>query len=208
LRGLFVELRAPGHLRGYPRAPDATIWAGDPRARRIGRALLPGILHVLRQVPDGNYAQGQVELVSGEIDEDLEAYFQRSEQVPTKLRTVITLDDKEPVSCSGVLVQTLPGGDEARLQSINVDNIAPDMSPEHLLGRVLGEGFNVLEIVPLKFACPCTRERALSGIRLLDDDQIIDMIHKDKGAEVRCDFCGELYNFDRDELTQLLDRKA
>lgn len=216
LRSVFAELRMaylPGdrheaHLRGYTRVPSAVLWAADPRGRRIGRGLGPGTLQVMRQQPGGGFAQAHVELSSGEIDEDLEHYFRVSAQVPTRLRTAVAIDEAGAVRAAvGVLVQTLPGADPAQIDGLVLDDIAADETLESLVGRVLAEPV-VKERLPLAFACPCSRERALGGISLLSADEVIDMVAVDKGAEVRCEFCASVYRFSADDLLPLIEGKG
>lgn len=212
LRSVFVELRASdtdaeprASLRGYTKVPAASLWAADPRGRRIGRALAPGALQVIRQQPAGGFAQGHVELASGEIDEDLEHYFVASEQVPTRVRTAVDIDATGAVRAAvGVLVQVLPGGDPARIAALSLDDISPTEPLPDLLARVLGEPV-VKETLPIAFACPCSRERALGGISLLQPDEVIEMIAVDKGAEVTCEFCAEVYRFTPEDLLPLIE---
>lgn len=215
LRSVFAELRTDADdagprasLRGYTKMPAATLWAADPRGRRIGRALAPGALQVIRQQPAGGFSQGHVELASGEIDEDLEHYFVTSEQVPTRVRTAVELDDTGAVlGAVGVLVQVLPGGDPARIADLALDDLSPRAPLADLLARVLDEPV-VKETLPVVFACPCSRERALGGISLLQVDEVIEMIAVDKGAEVTCEFCAEVYRFTPEELLPLVEVKG
>jgi molecular chaperone Hsp33 len=215
LKSVFAELRegpqGQGVLRGYTKVPGATLWAADPRGRRIGRALAPGALQLLRAQPGGGFSQGHVELTSGEVDEDLEHYFVSSEQVPTRLRTAVDVDDTGAVRAAcGVLVQVLPGGDPSLLDGIDLESITPDEPPAALLARALdgAGGVVVKDTLSLELGCPCSRERALGGIALLDADEVIDMIAVDKGAEVRCEFCATVYRFTPEELLPLIETKG
>lgn len=212
LRSVLAELRAgpsgEGLLRGFTKAPAATLWAADPRARAIGRALAPGSLQVLRQQPDGTFAQGLVELDSGEIDEDLEHYFSRSEQIPTRLRCAVELDDNGQLTAAvGALVQVLPGGDAARVEELSLKQMTAGDKLDEVLAHLLGEPV-IKERLPLRFACPCNRERALGGISLLDVDAVIEMIAVEHGAEVRCEFCATVYRFTPDDLLPLVESKG
>lgn len=216
LRSVFAELRAATdaqgqlalHLRGTTRVPAATLWAADPRGRRLGRALAPGTLQVMRQQPSGGFSQAHVELLNGEVDDDVEHYFRSSEQVPTRVRTAVDLDESGALrSVVGILVQTLPGAEPDRLDHLVLDGVTADEALESLLARVLDAPM-IMERLPLSFACPCSRERALGGISLLSQDEVIDMIAVDKGAEVRCEFCAEVYRFTAEELLTLVETKG
>lgn len=207
LRTILVELRDPGTLRGYVRHADAALPTIDVAARRIGRGLLPaGTVAVVKQRPDGTWGQGQTALVSGEIDEDLEGWFTGSEQVPTRLRTAFS-DDGGGLACNGVLVQAMPGGDPDALPPADLTVDARD-APERLLQRAFGDRpYDVLEVTPLSFSCPCSRERARNGVGLLPRDDLLDLLQTTGEATVRCEFCATVFSFDRQDLQELLALK-
>jgi molecular chaperone Hsp33 len=227
LRSVFAELRAEdegpgglqGKLRGYTKMPAATLWAAEPGQRRIGRALAPGSLQVIRQQPSaagggaGGFAQGLVELASGEIDEDLEHYFTTSEQVPTRVLTAVELDPEGGVlAAAGILVQALPGAEPSALAEVSLEPLTARADPSALLSRVLPAAV-IKESLPLSFACPCSRQRALGGIALLGSDEVIDMIavggpDGQPGAEVRCELCAEVYRFTAEDLLPLVEVKG
>ncbi len=211
LRTLLVELRAPGRLRGYVKNPGASLWGGDPRGRAIGRGLLPaGTVAVVKQAVDGTWGQGQVPLHTGEVDEDLEAWFHASEQVPTRVRTAVRIDDTGQAHAAGVLLQALPGGDADALPDRHLhERMHPDDTPEQLLQLAFGErAFTVLEEVPLVLACPCSRERARSGVLLLGPDELADLLRTEGRATVRCEFCAQVFSFEEDELQEMLAMKT
>lgn len=215
LQSVFVEARpsadaAQGVLvRGNVRVSDATGWAIDPRGRAIGRALLPGVLRLLRQAHDASVQHGEVELVSGELDEDLEHLFRTSEQVATRVHAVVSLDaDGNVTSARGLLVQALPGADPARLAALDAAfALTAEASPEQSLRAALGDDAQVLEKLPLQYGCPCSKERALGGVSLLDRDEIIDIIVREHGTEVRCQMCGQLYKLTPEDLLKLVEMK-
>lgn len=209
---VLAELRRPGELRAYLTRPDA-----QPRgtktgvARGYGLGLLPkGFLSVIRQAPKGGHVQGQVALRNGEVDEDLEVYFEASEQVPTRVRALVDLDDEGRVRAAGaVLVQRMPEGEPGDLVSGDaLERLAPGDTPERWLEAVLQRPHRVLEERPLAYRCPCSRERVESSLAMLGEDEIIDMMVKDQGAEVSCQFCAEVYRFTAADLAALLDERA
>lgn len=210
LRTILVELREPGTVRGYVRVPDASLPTIDVTARRIGKGLLPGgTVAVVKQRPDGTWGQGQVALESGEIDEDLEAWFAGSEQVPTRLRTAFSLKGGAPAAC-GVLVQAMPGGDPDALPPADLHaRIRAHDAPEALLDAAFqGRPYDVLEVLPLSYACPCTRERAKNGVLLLGAEDLSDLLRTEGRATVRCEFCAQVFSFERPELEELLAMKG
>jgi molecular chaperone Hsp33 len=213
LRSALVDVRALAEDRVGIRATLgnklAAIWGSNPRSNDIGRALMPrGQMTVLHQEPTGRTTQGQVELHDGSIDDDTAAYFTQSEQVITRVRVRVDIDeDAQIVHAAGVLVQALPGCSDDRLQTLQrmaIEVSAAD-DAETLLRRVLGDDATQQPSSEALFFCPCTKERALAGIAMLDRDSIIDMIAIDKGAEVTCEMCATQYRFSAEEMLPLLD---
>jgi molecular chaperone Hsp33 len=210
LGSVFCEVRpavAPEtgvRVRGRVKQPAAQMWAQDLSKGQIGRALLPGVVRLMRHNRAGTVSHGEVPLVSGELSEDLQAAFETSEQVPTKLSCAVSLDGTEVRAARGALVQALPGCDPARIHQLELA-VEPDMGLDQLVQMTLGDGAIVLERSPVAFACPCSRSRALQGLAVLGRDQDIDMIVKDKGAEVKCEMCAAVYRFSQDELLPLVE---
>lgn len=210
LRTLFTEIRVGGAVRGYVRAPRAGSRCDRDGYRGVGHGLLPGgFIGVIRQDIRGRFTQSQADLVSGEIDEDLERFFEASDQVPTRVRAFWTPGSDGPTACAAVLVQALPG-DMPPVLPTGDELLALDPSAplETMLAAALGEGFEVLDEMEPTFTCPCERSRLEAGIALLEVDDLLDMINKDRGASVRCDFCGEVYAFDRDDLEAIMVKTA
>ena len=209
---LMAEIRPPGFLRALATVPDARQPEGRYRGRRgVGFGLLPGgFLSILKQDATGAWTQGQVELSTGEIDEDLEHFFRSSEQTPTRVRVLTNLNaGARPVESGGVLVQCLGGAPEDLLPDARLhERLGARDAPERMLEVAFGgRSFDVLEEHPLSYRCPCSRERIEDGIMLLEAGELLDMINEDEGARVHCDFCGTLYAFDRLQLEDILARK-
>lgn len=207
---VFAELREPGTLRArltQPAAQPRSPLSGERRGAGLG--LLPGgFISVLRQAPKGSHQHGQVPLRNGEVDEDLEAYFEASEQVTTRVRALSAFHDDGLTHAAGLLVQALPGAEDVQLVDAEaIERLDPAATPELWLQALLGRPFRILESCPLSFQCACGRERAAAGISLLEQEELIEMVVKDKGADVTCEFCNENYRFSADELLAILDEK-
>ena len=210
LKTIFTEIRVGGAIRGYVRAPRAGNRCDLDGYRGVGHGLLPGgFVGVIRQDMRGRFTQSQVDLVNGEIDEDLERFFEISDQVATRVRALWSPGADGPTATAAVLVQALPGDMPAVLPTGDaLLALDPEAPLDTMLTAALGEGFDVLDEVQLTFACPCERGRLEAGLELLDVDDLLDMINKDSGASVRCDFCGEDYEFDREDLEAIMVKKV
>ena len=208
LRSLHTDALPGGILRGY---------VGDPSAEGedIAAAVGGGLIAVIRQDEAGTFTQGTLALSSSAVDEDLEGYLCRSEQILSRLRVVMECDaDRRPVQVAGVLVQPLPGGVGAALLgdagAVSAEllhrRLSADQSPEQILGLTLpGEQVRVLSEESLVFSCACNQGRVESGVAMLGRDELLEMIADGQSAEVRCDFCGEDYVVTVKGLCRLVD---
>lgn len=164
---------------------------------------------------------GTVELVSGEIGEDLTHYLARSEQIPSALGIGVFVQQHGGVEAAGgYLVQLLPGltddvatDIEQRIASLPhpTTMLREGDTPERILDRIFGTGgYDVLASTPVRFACPCSRDRAERAIVLLGEGPIREMIEQARESghtELVCEFCREQYLFDPGQLTALLERR-
>jgi molecular chaperone Hsp33 len=223
LGGVTVDATAGGTARGYVKNPRVPLAPVDDTMLRpsltpaLGRN---GLVSVARDLGLRQTFRGQTELVSGEIDEDCAHYLTTSEQIESALRCEVILDaDGALVSAAGVLVQALPGGravravlaarahfeDGALLRALAA---APRDGATPLVKRMLADsGFgaatgtlSILEARPVRFHCPCTRDRAAASLSLLGAAELASMILEDGRAEVACNFCRARHDFSAADL--------
>jgi molecular chaperone Hsp33 len=213
LRTLFAELRTGGFLRGFVGANYIGERNYPTGSRGIGHGLAvkAGFVNVLKQSVSGAFSQSQVELRNGEVDEDMESWFQSSEQVPTRLRVLTgPMVDGVPREVCAIIVQLLPGAGADDLPSPEVlDSMGADAQLVDLLdAAVEGRPLEMLGESHLEYRCTCARDRIAAGIALLEVDELLDMINDDKGASVRCEFCAAHYVFDREDLESIMVKKV
>jgi len=214
LKKLIIEADADGAVRGCTGNPAAEAEPLDDRwnvAGIIGRA---GFLTVTRDIGMGGEAyHGMVQLRSSEIGDDLAYYLTESEQVPSAVGLGAALNEDGLVSfCGGFLVQALPKAGDSEIEEIlaNIAALPPlaemlqTNGPEALLGQIFGDiSYTLLESHDLFFRCGCSREKVERALLSLSTDEIHDMIEKDGGAEVTCEFCRRRYSFDAADLGRL-----
>jgi molecular chaperone Hsp33 len=214
LKKLIIEADADGAVRGCVGNPAAEAQPLDARwnvAGIIGRA---GFLTVTRDIGMGGEPyHGMVQLHSSEIGDDLAHYLTESEQVPSAVGLGAALNEDGQVSfCGGFLVQALPKAGDSEIEGImaNIAVLPPlaDMlktnGPEALLGQIFGDNpYTLLESHDLFFRCGCSREKVERALLSLTTDEINDMIEKDGGAEVTCEFCRQTFGFDAEDLGRL-----
>jgi molecular chaperone Hsp33 len=176
-----------------------------------------GFLYVVRDIGYGFPYSSTVELVSGEIGDDVAHYLASSEQTPSALVLGVFVGKQGVTSAGGILIQVLPKAaqDEALVATLEsrVSALA-GFTPLLQAGKTLIEIFNDLlgdmglnifpETQMLRFHCGCSFDRVLGALKILGVAELQDMILKDNGAEAICDFCGNIYQASSDDLTQLI----
>ena len=214
MQKMIIEGDADGAVRGCVGNPSAEAEPLDGRWNVPGVLGRAGFLTVTKDIGMGGEPyHGMVQLRSSEIGDDLAYYLTDSEQTPTAIGLGASLDtDGRIATCGGFLVQALPKADEHELEMImaNIASLPPlaDMlktgGPEALIRELFGDTpYTLLESHNLFFRCGCSREKVERALLSFDTIEIQDMIEKDGGAEVTCEFCRQAYNFDRSDLEQL-----
>jgi len=219
LRRVMVTTTGGGQVRGYVSRPETHLPPKDGKLDVAG-AIGDGLLCVMRTQPWNKEPYRSVmKLVSGEIAEDITHYLVNSEQMPSATALGVFVNADGTVGAAGgFLVQVLNGA-ASEIAALIERNVAalPHVTslikrghgPHELLDAVLA-GLDVRAIAdaPVRFACPCSRERVLGALLLLGPDEIDDMIRKEGRAEVRCEFCAEQYVVGREELGMLIRETA
>ena len=225
LRGITVDAYDDGKVRGSPLEPGAAAERSMAKRQRLADLVgRQGVVNVLRDINLKDRYQGQVSLVTSEIDEDLEAYLRDSEQIPSALGCEVVMDEAGAVlAAGGVLAQIMPDSPEGTVSVLReaqhllrtgelYDLLAsgradPLSIAQLILGPELGPQVEVLDTRPLEFRCRCDRGRIDAMVAGLDMRDLDEMIEEGK-AEVICNFCGEVYRLTRDELVALRQAKA
>ncbi len=211
---VVAESDAYGRLRGYVPVPDAA-GPNQPMADDVADALgRHGVLLVVKDLRLKHLYEGAVELQSGRLDEDLTYYLEESEQIPSMVRIGVEMSESgELVAAGGVLFQVMPDYDKkawaqvlARLDALNPGKaLAEGATPEDIIAHVFGDiEYDILEKRELRFECHCSREQTYAALKLLDRADLEALIEEGE-AEVTCQFCGERYAFDREELEEILE---
>ncbi|MGG6296505.1 Hsp33 family molecular chaperone HslO [Leptolyngbya sp. AN02str] len=215
---VFADARLDGTVRGYVGNPSIELPPNSKGKLDVGGAVGQGYLHVVRDVGYGYPYSSTVELVSGEIGDDVAYYLVASEQTPSALVVGVFVEPEGVTAAGGILIQVLPKAarDEALVELLESRIAAlKGFTPLLQAGKTLPQMFNDLlgdmglehlsETQLLKFQCGCTFDRMLGALKMLGQDELRDMIHQDEGAEAICHFCNEVYRADSNHLEQLIE---
>jgi molecular chaperone Hsp33 len=205
LRALFAECTAAGTLRGIAQVGDGAI-SRDLRGLGEGAVLAITIENPCPQGRDPTRYQGLVPIEAESLADAFENYFRQSEQLPTRL--LLAAD----VSCAaGLMLQKLPGdgGDDdgwaratALFDTLGAEELLAVTGPALLTRLFHEEQARLLAERPLSFACSCSRERVAAVLESLGREEARAALQNGV-AEVRCEFCGQQYRFDPDEIEAL-----
>ena len=214
---MVVESDSYGHVRGYLEEPALLLplpIGPNELAAAIGRQ---GRLTVAKDLRVKDLFRSIVPLQTGHLDTDLTYYLMMSEQVPSVVEIGAPVDGTgQLVAAGGLLLQLLPGGDLALLQTMaeELDDLPPlgemlarGTTPEQLLACLFGgQRYEVLETGQLMFRCTCSRERSRQALRLLEPSDLCELMAEGE-AVIDCHFCQEQYRFDQNELQQLIEEQ-
>lgn len=216
LGGIVVVSDAYSNVRGYVHNPQVYLPPNADGKLDVGLAVgKNGFMNVIKDLGLKEPYVGQVDLVSGEIGEDIAYYFAASEQIPTAvaLGELVNADESIAVA-GGYIIQLMPDTDEEIVEYLEdkiffadfVTTMLTDgLDPTQILERLLGEkGLVINERLPCKYQCNCSRERMERNLVTLGADEIIEMADEQHGAELQCHFCNKKYNFTEDELRSLV----
>ncbi|WP_343843975.1 Hsp33 family molecular chaperone HslO [Salinibacillus aidingensis] len=212
---IITDANAKGEVRGYVQNPHVDFDLNEKGKLDVRRAVgTEGFISVVKDQGLKDFFTGQTPIVSGEISEDFTYYFVTSEQIPSSVGAgVLVNPDLSILAAGGFIIQVMPGASdeiisqlEERIQQIPSISqlIREGKTPEEILDIILeGGDMKILGTLPVSFQCECSRERLANAITSLGNDEIQDMIEKDKGATATCHFCNEVYEFTADDLQQL-----
>lgn len=205
-----------GNVRGYVQNPAVDVPRKAKGKLDVGAAVgHDGELTVIRDIGLKDPYIGSVGLVSGEIAEDVAAYFAESEQIPTACALGVLIDlDQTVKAAGGYLIQLLPGAGEDVISAIErgVARLGPvsarldaGMDPLDLLREALSDfELEVLETAPVEYRCYCSAERVSRALISMGAKELRSLIKEQNGAEVSCQFCDKVYHFTAADLEKLI----
>ena len=216
LGSITVTSDSAGNVRGYVQNGAVELMEKAPGKLDVGRAVgTDGTLTVIRDIGLKEPYVGRLGLLSGEIADDLTAYFAESEQIPSACALGVLVDTDQSVRCAGgYLIQLLPGADDgvitkveqgvARVGAVTAA-LKEGISALELVRRVLSDfELEVLEESPVEYRCYCSRERVTRALVSLGREELRALIDEQGEAELTCQFCDRVYHYDRGELEALL----
>lgn len=215
--GLTVTADAKANVKGYVNNPEVMLPLNSAGQLDVEKALGIGVLSVIKDIGLKEPYVGDTILVTSDVTQDITYYFATSEQVPTSVGlSVIMSKDNTVKSAGGFIIQLLPDASEEIISALEkkikeVKNVTTMLehgyTPEQMLEELLGEfGLDILDKIPTQFYCNCSKERMSRALISIGRKELSSLIEEGRTIEVNCHFCGAHYNFDVEELKDLLHK--
>ena len=213
---ITVVSDAEGNVRGTVTEPRVPLVEKYPGKLDVGATVgTDGTLTVIRDLQMKEPYIGSTELVSGEIGDDVTAYFAQSEQTPTACALGVLVDrDRSVKVAGGYLVQLLPGAPEETIDALErgiqragavTKMLEAGLTPEDILGQVCGElGVVFMETAEVSYKCYCSRERVEKALISLGKKELTEIAQEGKTFPVECQFCDAIYEFTPDDVREMI----
>ena len=229
-RQILATAHGDGTVKGYIANPYVELPLKENGKLDVGGALGEGELTVIKDLGLKEPYMGTIALVSGEIADDLTAYFYISEQQNSSVALGVKVErDLSIGAAGGTIIQMLPGAEEAAVDALEemigkmeplttsisrVMEETPGLSQSGIVRRLMEEIFadmpekyrlQALEEREIRWECDCSRERMARALATIGKEDMREIIEEDGKAELQCHFCLKKYDFSRQELTEILN---
>ncbi len=208
-----------GNVRGYVTNPVVELPLNAKGKLDVGGAVGGGTLFIIKDLGLKEPYVGQVPLTTGEIAEDITAYYASSEQIPTVCALgVLVNPDLTVKSAGGFIIQLLPGAMDS-----DIEKLEDGVNGLEAVTKMLSDGKTPLDILKLalknfefevlyeqqvEYKCKCSRSRTETALASISDDDLQEMIDSNESQEVVCHFCNERYIFTQNDLKMILKNKS
>ena len=214
INGIVAVSDSDGYVRGYVGNPEVDPPLRDDGKLNVGAAVgHNGLLTVSRDIGLVEPYIGSVELVSGEIAEDVTSYLLSSDQVPSACGLGVLVDTDTSVrAAGGFIVQLMPGADESLIDKLEENIFLMDQltvildqdGAEEVLHQVLkGIDYHIVSQEEVGYRCNCSRQKVQDALICLDDDDIAQILREGRNVDASCQFCDKTYSFSPDEIAAL-----
>lgn len=203
-----------GDTRGYVQNPIVEIPLNNKGKLDVKGAVgTEGNLIVMKDLGLKEPYVGQIPIVSGEIAEDITAYFAQSEQIPTVCALGVLVNPNLTIKAAGgFIIQLLPTADDETIEKVEkciegiksvTEMLTEGLNPEEICRTVLPLfNLEVLDDFYPKYKCNCSKERVTKALLTLGKDELLDMAN-DPDTRVNCHFCNKVYHFSPAEIRKL-----
>lgn len=213
---ILTSSNANGIVKGYVTNPDVEVENyASGKLNVAGAVGNQGTIRVIKDLGLREPYNGEYEMVSGEIAEDLTYYFTVSEQTPSAVSLGVLTRADEVEEAGGFIVQMMPDASEETISTIErnltgiqsiTQMLSQGLKPEDMMNIVLKDlEPSILDKIEVGFECDCSKDRVAEVFAAIGKKELKSIIDEDKGAEVGCQFCESKYSFSEEELKEIYD---
>jgi molecular chaperone Hsp33 len=214
---ILVEAKGNGDIRGFVSNNEVYLKYDNSDKLAVGLAVgTDGYLSVSRNMGLKESFTSKVKLQTGEIGDDFAYYFAVSEQTLSVVSVGVLVEvDYSIKAAGGLLIQLLPNHTEETI--IQVEELLKRLKP---ISSLIDEGYSSEEIMndlfddvkilgkkEIRWNCDCSKERFRAALSTLDVNDLKEMIKEDHGAHIKCEFCNSEYEFNEDDLKNIVEFK-
>lgn len=219
MKSIYAEADFEGHVRAYTPDPQYQPESYEG-GLKLSEALGHGTLTVARHTPFQKQPfNGMVEMVSGEIGDDIAHYLHQSHQIRSIVALGIYIDQNGKVmKAGGVIVEVMPGVEDSIVELLqkNADEKKPSVS------KILRDGGAPIDLVKpylegipftqiehnydIQYHCPCSEERVEAALQVLGEADLQDMIDKSEEPQITCQMCGKPYTFSVEKVIEIRNK--
>jgi molecular chaperone Hsp33 len=210
---LVAEANRVGEIRGYVQNPHVELDYSNGDVD-LGDGLGVGIMTLTKTLyNEAEPRHSSIELISGNITDDMAYYMVQSEQVPAAVLLDVGINEKgEVTEAGGLMIQRMPDAPEGKIQQLQdkmleFDAISDLLTDDLYIDDIMEKAMAPIEVKeldrqPIDFFCRCTRKRFINALALLGYQDLKEI--SDEGQELVCHFCNEHYNVSQEEIKDLL----
>ncbi|WP_126992801.1 Hsp33 family molecular chaperone HslO [Thermosipho globiformans] len=215
IKYIASQAKSDGTVRGYVIPKIVETMTNELGKFDLKKAIGRGTLKVVRDLNLKTPYVTPVELVSGEIAEDLAHYFAVSEQLPTAIALGVLVDKNGIKKAGGIVIQildkNLPESDileiEKKFKEVTpISNFLENNTAEDAVKHIFGDKIEKIEEREVEFKCNCSYQKAVESLKLLKVDELKEMLNEGK-AEVECKWCSAKYYIEKEDIEKILEEK-
>lgn len=216
IRLIVAEANRVGEMRGYVQNPKAKL-TYDSEDIDLSDGLGVGLLTVRKTLyNEAEPKTSTIELVKGNVTDDIAYYLVQSEQVPSAVLLDVGIDQEGNITeTGGILIQRMPQAHEGVIEDLQqkmlyFNSISHLLSSGHYIDDIMEQAMSPIEVKeldrqPVDFFCRCSRKRFINALAMLGPGDLKEI--RDEGQELVCHFCNEKYNVSQEEIEELFHHK-